>query len=83
MIRIRYTFNSASDGVRWGDFLTSCVSVEGALKSFAGNSPKFMLQNLVEMHIFEINNKQHQSRETLIQGVEKQITEFIKENKGK
>lgn len=81
MIRIRYTFQSAENGIRWNDFLSSKTMVTDVLAEFAKIGPKFMLQNLVDMRLFSIDKMQYESVENQIHGIDSDIAYFINKQK--
>ena len=84
MIRIRYTFNNADGHVSWNDFLSSKETPSEVLAEFAKIGPKFMLQNLVDLRLFALApaHQYNGGEETMIQGVEQEIAEFIIAQKG-
>ena len=81
MIRIRYTFKSAENGIRWSDFLSSKTMVADVLAEFAKIGPKFMLQNLVDMRLFSIDKLQNETVENQIHGIDSDIAYFIAKQK--
>ena len=81
MIRIRYTFNNADGHVSWNDFLSSADMVADALRDFAKIGPKFMLQNLVDVRLFSIDNTRYESVENRIYGIDDDIAYFIAKHK--
>lgn len=81
MIRIRYTFTNANGVVSWSDSLTSAVTPEKALQTFAKTATKFVLQNLIDLRMFSINPKDYNPQEVLMQGCEQLIIDFIADNK--
>ncbi len=82
MIRIRYTFQSVENGIRWNDFLTDAPTPRQALQSFAKIGPKYMLQNLVDMRLFSVDKTQFHTVENLIEDQEEDVSSFIAEMKG-
>lgn len=88
MIRIRYTFQSVENGIKWNDFLSSKELVSDALAEFAKIGPRYMLENLVDMRLFTVVNcsltptgNQIHGIENQIHGIDSDIAYFISKHK--
>ena len=79
MLRIRYTFQSVENGIRWNDFLTNAQTVQEAFKEFKRVGPKYMIGNLVDMRMFSLVKDHYESKEVQIFDCDKEIQEFIVE----
>lgn len=77
MIRIRYTFKAVDGRTFWNDFLSGQSTVESVLIEFKKIGPKYMLQNLIDMRLFDIVITVYKTDEVAIGGINDTINDFI------